>query len=76
MTTLTTPFLEQHRKAGAKLVEFAGFLMPVSYAGILQEHRAVRQKAGVFDVWVIDAGQLLTGPVVASQPAPAPATVA
>ena len=50
MTTLTTPFLEQHRKAGAKLVEFAGFLMPVSYAGILQEHRAVRQRAGVFDV--------------------------
>ncbi|MEO6462998.1 MAG: glycine cleavage system aminomethyltransferase GcvT [Candidatus Eisenbacteria bacterium] len=50
MTTLTTPFLEQHRKAGAKLVEFAGFLMPVSYAGILQEHRAVRSGAGVFDV--------------------------
>ena len=50
MTTLTTPFLEQHRKSGAKLVEFAGFLMPVSYAGILQEHRAVRQRAGVFDV--------------------------
>src|SRR5688572_1485459 len=50
MTTLTTPFLEQHRKAGAKLVEFAGFLMPVSYAGILQEHRVVRTSAGVFDV--------------------------
>jgi aminomethyltransferase len=50
MTTLTTPFLEHHRKAGAKLIEFAGFLMPVSYAGILQEHRAVRTGAGVFDV--------------------------
>jgi len=50
MTTLTTPFLECHKRAGAKLVEFAGFLMPVSYAGILAEHRAVRTSAGVFDV--------------------------
>src|SRR5688572_16574199 len=50
MTTLTTPFLEQHRKAGAKLIEFAGFLMPVSYRGILEEHRLVRSAAGVFDV--------------------------
>jgi aminomethyltransferase len=50
MTTLTTPFLECHKRAGGKLIEFAGFLMPVSYAGILQEHRAVRTSAGVFDV--------------------------
>ena len=50
MTTLTTPFLECHKRAGAKLVEFAGFLMPISYAGILAEHRAVRTSAGVFDV--------------------------
>jgi len=50
MTTLTTPFLEQHKRAGAKLIEFAGFLMPVSYAGILSEHTAVRTSAGVFDV--------------------------
>ncbi|MGH7727137.1 MAG: glycine cleavage system aminomethyltransferase GcvT [Candidatus Eiseniibacteriota bacterium] len=50
MTTLTTPFLECHKRAGAKLVEFAGFLMPISYAGILQEHRQVRTSAGVFDV--------------------------
>jgi aminomethyltransferase len=50
MTTLTTPFLECHKRAGAKLVEFAGFLMPISYAGILAEHRAVRTGAGVFDV--------------------------
>src|SRR5262245_26592947 len=50
MTTLSTPFLECHKRAGAKLIEFAGFLMPVSYAGILQEHRAVRTAAGVFDV--------------------------
>ncbi len=50
MTTLTTPFLECHKRAGAKLVEFAGFLMPISYAGILQEHRQVRTAAGLFDV--------------------------
>ncbi|MEP6642182.1 MAG: glycine cleavage system aminomethyltransferase GcvT [Gaiellales bacterium] len=50
MTTLTTPFLECHKRAGAKLVEFAGFLMPVSYEGILAEHKAVRTSAGVFDV--------------------------
>ena len=50
MTTLSTPFLEQHKRAGAKLIEFAGFLMPVSYAGILTEHTAVRTAAGVFDV--------------------------
>jgi aminomethyltransferase len=50
MTTLTTPFLECHKRAGAKLVEFAGFLMPISYEGILAEHRAVRTSAGVFDV--------------------------
>ena len=50
MTTLTTPFLECHKRSGAKLIEFAGFLMPVSYAGIVQEHKAVRTSAGVFDV--------------------------
>ena len=50
MTTLSTPFLEHHKRAGAKLIEFAGFLMPVSYAGILAEHTAVRTAAGVFDV--------------------------
>ncbi len=50
MTTLTTPFLDCHKRAGAKLIEFAGFLLPVSYRGILQEHRTVRTGAGVFDV--------------------------
>ena len=50
MTSLATPFLEYHRKAGAKLIEFAGFQMPVSYAGIVSEIRAVRTGVGVFDV--------------------------
>jgi aminomethyltransferase len=46
----STPFLEKHKSLGAKLVEFAGYLMPVSYSGINDEHQTVRQNAGVFDV--------------------------
>jgi aminomethyltransferase len=41
---------ERHRAAGAKLVDFAGWEMPVQYAGIRSEHIAVRQACGVFDV--------------------------
>jgi len=40
----------EHRRLGATLVEFAGWEMPVSYSGILEEARAVRQAAGLFDV--------------------------
>lgn len=46
----TTPFIEAHRQSGAKLIDFGGYLMPVQYAGIVKEHEAVRQRAGVFDV--------------------------
>src|SRR2546430_2409416 len=42
MNALATPFLECHKRAGAKLVAFAGFQLPISYAGIVAEHRAVR----------------------------------
>lgn len=45
-----TNFTEIHRKLGAKLVEFAGFEMPVQYHSIINEHKAVRNKVGVFDV--------------------------
>jgi aminomethyltransferase len=45
-----TPLYEAHRAAGAKLVPFAGFEMPVSYRGVREEHLAVRERAGVFDV--------------------------
>ncbi len=45
-----TPLYDRHREAGAKLVPFAGFEMPVQYQGVLAEHRAVRSDAGVFDV--------------------------
>ena len=45
-----TPFTHKHLELGAKMVEFAGYTMPVSYTGINEEHMAVRRSAGVFDV--------------------------
>jgi aminomethyltransferase len=45
-----TPLFQVHRDAGARIVAFAGWEMPVQYTGILAEHRAVRQQAGLFDV--------------------------
>ncbi len=50
-----TNFTEIHRKLGAKLVEFAGFEMPVQYHSIINEHKAVRNKVGVFDVSCVSA---------------------
>jgi len=47
---LRTPLYDTHVKAGARIVEFAGWDMPVQYAGILEEHEAVRTRAGLFDV--------------------------
>jgi aminomethyltransferase len=46
----TTPFTQFHIDLGAKMVPFAGFNMPVEYAGINDEHATVREKVGVFDV--------------------------
>jgi aminomethyltransferase len=45
-----TPFYDRHVKFNAKITDFAGYLMPVSYSGIRQEHLAVRNAVGVFDV--------------------------
>lgn len=45
-----TPFYALHRRLGAKIVEFAGFEMPVQYSGIIDEHNTVRNAVGVFDV--------------------------
>jgi aminomethyltransferase len=45
-----TALAEVHEKLGAKMVPFAGFRMPVQYASITQEHRAVRERVGVFDI--------------------------
>jgi glycine cleavage system T protein (aminomethyltransferase) len=49
-TLRRTPLYERHREAGARLVPFAGWEMPVQYNGIREEHLTVRQAAGVFDV--------------------------
>lgn len=49
-TLRRSPLHERHRAAGAKLVPFAGWEMPLQYAGIRAEHVAVRRHAGVFDV--------------------------
>lgn len=45
-----TPLFEAHRDLGAKLSPFAGFEMPIQYAGIMEEHLAVRNRAGLFDI--------------------------
>jgi aminomethyltransferase len=45
-----TPLDERHRAAGARMVPFAGWEMPVQYAGVIEEHHAVRAACGVFDV--------------------------
>jgi aminomethyltransferase len=45
-----TPFTNKHIALGAKMAEFAGYNMPISYTGINDEHAAVRNNAGVFDV--------------------------
>jgi hypothetical protein len=47
---LRTPLYDTHVEAGARIVDFAGWEMPVQYAGILEEHEAVRTRAGLFDV--------------------------
>jgi aminomethyltransferase len=44
-----TSLYEEHKKAGARLVPFAGFEMPIQYTGIVDEHTAVRTSAGMFD---------------------------
>jgi aminomethyltransferase len=49
-TLLHTPLHDRHVELGARMVPFAGWEMPVQYAGVIPEHRAVRADAGVFDV--------------------------
>ncbi len=46
----STPLKDRHEALGARMAEFAGFYMPISYSGIKEEHLAVREKAGIFDV--------------------------
>ena len=59
-----TPLTHLHRNLGARIVEYAGYEMPVEYTGVTQEHLAVRNGAGIFDVshmgefWVKGPGAL------------------
>ena len=69
---LQTALVEEHRRLGGRLIDFAGWEMPVQYGGILNEHRAVRQQAGLFDlshmgeVWISgpDAAEGLAGALI------------
>ena len=71
-----TPLLDRHEALGAKIVEFAGWLMPIQYGGILEEHRAVRSAAGLFDLSHMgelvvegpEAGAALAGALVTDPP--------
>jgi aminomethyltransferase len=73
---LPTPLLDRHEALGARIVEFAGWLMPIQYAGILDEHRAVRSAAGLFDLSHMgelvvegpDAAAALAGALVTDPP--------
>jgi len=59
-----TPLFEAHKRHGGKLVEFAGWELPVQYSGVIDEHKAVREAAGLFDVshmgevWILGEGAL------------------
>ena len=48
--TRNSPLAARHVALGARLIDFAGWSMPVQYSGILDEHRAVRERAGIFDL--------------------------
>src|SRR5438874_4751554 len=50
ITPKKTPLYDEHMRLGAKMVPFAGWLMPVQYASIVVEHQAVRNNVGVFDI--------------------------
>jgi aminomethyltransferase len=57
----TTPLYEEHIRRGAKIIPFGGWLMPVQYTSIVEEHQAVRNNVGIFDI--SHMGQLLvSGP--------------
>ncbi len=71
-----TPLLERHLALGARMVDYAGWLMPVQYAGVIEEHRAVRSRAGLFDLSHMgelfvegpDAGRALARALVTDPP--------
>ncbi|MGZ8515662.1 MAG: glycine cleavage system aminomethyltransferase GcvT [Candidatus Limnocylindrales bacterium] len=75
-TVHQTPLTESHRELGARLIEFGGWLMPVQYGSILEEHRAVRERVGLFDLSHMgelhvegpDAGAALAAALVTDPP--------
>jgi glycine cleavage system T protein (aminomethyltransferase) len=60
-----TPLYDEHVRLGAKMVPFAGWLMPVQYTSIVEEHRAVRNNVGIFDI--SHMGQLIVAATLPSQ---------
>jgi len=72
-----TPLTDAHRDLGARLIEFGGWLMPVQYGSILDEHRAVRERVGLFDLSHMGelfvegsaAGEALAAALVTNPPA-------
>ena len=50
MSTRKTPLYNLHLAGGGKMVDFAGWQMPIQYTSIMSEHKTVRERAGVFDV--------------------------
>ena len=61
MTLKRTPLYERHLAHGARMVEFGGWEMPVQYTSLLEEHAAVRNAAGLFDISVVMASSELRG---------------
>jgi aminomethyltransferase len=77
VTILQSPLESRHEALGARLIEFSGWRMPVQYSGILDEHRAVRERCGLFDLSHMgelfvdgpDAGAALAAALVTNPPA-------
>jgi aminomethyltransferase len=75
-TVHQSPLTEIHRELGARLIEFGGWLMPVQYSSIIEEHRVVRERVGLFDLSHMgelhvdgpDAGAALAAALVTNPP--------
>ena len=59
MSSKRTRLFRHHKNLGAKFVDFAGWLMPIHYKGIIDEHKAFRERVGIFDV--SHMGQIFVG---------------
>jgi aminomethyltransferase len=72
-----TPLANRHEALGARMIEFAGWHMPVQYGSIIDEHRTVRERVGLFDLshmgeLLVDGpegGEALAAAVVSNPPA-------